>query len=334
MKVYILKRNSISIPEFGDVIQVECNQTMFSDFTNRTMIMRDKFLFFIFPNTPEFEEWIRHEDLQQSMGHYRYFPLFPIADFTERKIGDKTYLVHKDVENGDRETTKDYVLKNAKPAASSQQYHEDTTETESFVIEALQQLSIGNDGDATYHPLYKAWQSYRRNPSQLKSINDFGKYGMGLMILLSYGTVNDIDDRQQIASISYLFLSKAIIQKPSDVNLLKNRLILMITNHEAFEYTVSSVVNKGVGFIFSSLQPFKARDAMFKMEYADLSKDSRLLTIDLLSSKYKELRNKISTHFFGTNETDNSIIKSGEKHHTDVLKYIENKVLEEEDIDF
>lgn len=35
------------------------------------------------------------------------------------------------------------------------------TETERYVVEALTQLQAGNDGDATYHPLYKAWRSYR-----------------------------------------------------------------------------------------------------------------------------------------------------------------------------
>ena len=47
------------------------------------------------------------------------------------------------------------------------------TETEKFVVEALAQLSMGNDGDATYHPLYKAWRSYRYDPSQLNQIEDF-----------------------------------------------------------------------------------------------------------------------------------------------------------------
>lgn len=142
-------------------------------------------------------------------------------------------------------------------------------ETESLVVEALKQLSIGNDGDETYHPLYKSWRSYKDNPEQLKNIKDFGHYGMGLMIFLSYGTISDIDDRQQLASLAYLFISKAIKQNSANANLFKNRLLLMITNHEAFEYTVSSVVNKDQDFFSMNLMPFQARDAMFKMEYAD-----------------------------------------------------------------
>ena len=46
------------------------------------------------------------------------------------------------------------------------------TETERFVVEAMAQLSMGNDGDATYHPLYKAWRSYTNNPEQLNHIQD------------------------------------------------------------------------------------------------------------------------------------------------------------------
>jgi hypothetical protein len=186
-------------------------------------------------------------------------------------------------------------------------------ETESLVVEALKQLSIGNNGDETYHPLYKSWRSYKDNPEQLKNIKDFGHYGMGLMIFLSYGTISDIDDRQQLASLAYLFISKAIKQNSANANLFKNRLLLMITNHEAFEYTVSSVVNKDQDFFSMNLMPFQARDAMFKMEYADLSFNRALLSIDILASKYQDLQTKINSGFFGKESTNESIISTGMK---------------------
>lgn len=207
-------------------------------------------------------------------------------------------------------------------------------ETESWVVEALKQLSIGNNGDETYHPLYKSWRSYKDNPEQLKNIKDFGHYGMGLMIFLSYGTISDIDDRQQLASLAYLFISKAIKQNSANANLFKNRLLLMITNHEAFEYTVSSVVNKDQDFFSMNLMPFQARDAMFKMEYADLSFNRALLSIDILASKYKDLQTKINSGFFGKESTNESIISSGKSLHEQVLTYLEHKVLDEGDIDF
>jgi len=217
---------------------------------------------------------------------------------------------------------------------NSQNRITEITETEKLVMEALLQLSMGNDGDATYHPLYKAWRSFQNDPGQLKNIIDFGKFGMGLMIFLSYGTVSDIDDKQQLASVAYLFLSKAIQQSPSNVNLYKNRIILMISNHEAFEYTVSSVVNKDQGFIFSNLNPFKARDAMYKMEYADLLKSPQLLSIDMLAQRYMDLQNKISNDFFGPNQNNQTIRDKGLSLHQEILAYLEEKVLEDEDIDF
>lgn len=207
-------------------------------------------------------------------------------------------------------------------------------ETESLVVEALKQLSIGNNGDETYHPLYKSWRSYKDNPEQLKNIKDFGHYGMGLMIFLSYGTISDIDDRQQLASLAYLFISKAIKQNSAIANLFKNRLLLMITNHEAFEYTVSSVVNKDQDFFSMNLMPFQARDAMFKMEYADLSFNRALLSIDILASKYQDLQTKINSGFFGKESTNESIISSGKNLHEQVLTYLEHKVLDEGDLDF
>lgn len=207
-------------------------------------------------------------------------------------------------------------------------------ETESLVVEALKQLSIGNNGDETYHPLYKSWRSYKDNPEQLKNIKDFGHYGMGLMIFLSYGTISDIDDRQQLASLAYLFISKAIKQNSANANLFKNRLLLMITNHEAFEYTVSSVVNKDQDFFSMNLMPFQARDAMFKMEYADLSFNRALLSIDILASKYQDLQTKINSGFFGKESTNESMISSGKNLHEQVLTYLEHKVLDEGDIDF
>ena len=73
------------------------------------------------------------------------------------------------------------------------------TETEAFVNEALRQLDSGNDGDAVYHPLYKAWQSFVHNPAQLNEIQNHGKYGKGFLVFLLYGTINDIDEAQQIA---------------------------------------------------------------------------------------------------------------------------------------
>lgn len=219
-------------------------------------------------------------------------------------------------------------------ASPKKEQSDEITETEMFVKEALQQLSAGNDGDATYHPLFKAWRSFQRDPEQLKHIKDWGNFGMGLMIFLSYGTVSDIDDKQQLASVAYLFLSKAIKKSSHNINLYKNRLLLMISNHEAFEYTVSSVVNKDAGFMFMNLSPFKARDAMFKMEFADLLKGPQLLSVDILAQRYMDLQNKISNGFFGPDQDNAKVRDRGNELHQEILEYLENKVIEDVDLDF
>jgi len=216
---------------------------------------------------------------------------------------------------------------------------DDWNGSEKYVNEAIHQLSMGNDGDATYHPLYKAWRSFQSNPEELKNIQDYGKYGMGFMIFLSYGTVTILDDQQQLASIAYLFLSKALKKNPNNVNLLKNRLILMLSNAEALGYTVSSVVNKDKNIDTAWFDDwidykFKPRDAMLKMEFADLSKDKRLLTIDMLSNAHQSILRYLNEGNFGRDETERSIIMEGEQLHDEVLSYLDKRVIEEENIEF
>lgn len=209
------------------------------------------------------------------------------------------------------------------------------TDTEKFVQQALVQLSLGNDGDAVYHPLYNAWRSFQNNPDQLKHINDYENYGMGLMIFLTYGTVSDINIKQQIASISYLFISKAINESPRNINLYKKRLMLMISNHDALEYTISSVVNKGDSLIFMNFNPFKARDAMYKMEFSDILKDRQLLSINIIAERYSDLVLKIASGFFGADHKDaNIIVHEGTSLHNDVLTYLEDKVITQGNVDF
>ena len=208
---------------------------------------------------------------------------------------------------------------NSSIANASESYK--LTETETLVKEALSNLRAGRDGDDTYHPLFKAWRSFQRDPEQLQRIQDEGSFGMAFMIFLSFGTVSDIDDKQQLASIAYLFLSKAIEKNSNDVNLYKNRILLMMLNNEAFGYTVSSATNPGGGFdIFSmNLHPFESRDAMYKMEYADLMKSPQLLSVDMLSQRYSDLKYKIANGFFGQNQTSQTIIEKGRKEHTDII---------------
>lgn len=234
----------------------------------------------------------------------------------------------------DRNVDLEYRIRSSQQEATSTCAKKELTETEKFVNEALAQLQMGNDGDATYHPLYEAWRSCRYDPAQLSEIQNYGEYGKGLMIFLSFGTVSDIDDQQQLASLAYLFISKAINNKPMDCNLYKNRILLMLTNHEAFQYTVSSAVNTGDGLDFMGFSNFEGRDSMYKMEFADLNASPRLLLIDLFASKYRDLKLKIASNFFGQGKNEASIVTEGKALHAKVLAYLENKVIKYGNIDF
>ena len=73
---------------------------------------------------------------------------------------------------------------------------------------------------------------------------------------------------------------------------------------------------------------------IYKMEYVDLLKNPRLLSVDMLNERFSDLNNKISNGFFGQNQTSQTIIEKGLELHKKVLDYLNNKVLTEEDLDF
>lgn len=70
------------------------------------------------------------------------------------------------------------------------------------------------------------------------------------------------------------------------------------------------------------------------MEYADLSKDHRLLSVDIFAQAYQDLRSKVQSGFFGQSKSEASIITEGRNLHKEVLNYLVNKVIEKNDIEF
>jgi hypothetical protein len=203
-----------------------------------------------------------------------------------------------------------------------------------LVEDALSKLQMGIDGDAVYHPLYKAWRAIQNEPSCLKEITNKGVIGNGLLVFLSFGTVSDINDRQQILSLAYLLISETIENEPQNINLIKNRLLVMLQDEEAFQFTVSSVVNKDSGFDFMGFSQYNSRDTLLKMIYADLAKSTTLRSIPLLSSTYTDLEGKISDNFFGANKSKSDIIGEGNNYHQEVLSYLREKVFTNKDLDF
>lgn len=242
-------------------------------------------------------------------------PMLPITKRIYEFYGDMTEL--DDLSDESREMFDDLL----------------PTETEQYVMEAFTQAAMGNEGDAIYHPLYKAWRSYQADPSQLQRVKDAAAYGLGLLQFLLFGTIDDIDIQQQIASISYMFLSKAIEDDSLNSDLYLRRLLLIQHSRNAFEYTVSSVVNEGADLFSMSMFPFTQRDALYKMEYADLTSNPALMNIDIFRNRKYDLDKKIQNNFFSGKDAYDVILE-GKELHKKILRYIEYKVLECEDIDF
>ena len=207
-------------------------------------------------------------------------------------------------------------------------------QVEILAQEAMDNLKRGNDGDAVYHPMFKAWREIQRNPSSLKDVHDKSIVGNGLFVFISYGTVQDIDDRQQILSLAYLLISDALQSNPNDLNLIRNRLLIMLQDREAFQYTVSSATNKGGGFDFMGLSQFESRDALLSMIYSDLSKSAAFRSIPILNSQFIDLERKIDSGFFGQNKTRSSVAAEGQHNHSKVFTFLSDKVYDNEDVDF
>ena len=216
---------------------------------------------------------------------------------------------------------------------------------EVYVERGLKLLELGREYDAI-EPFSKIATELRRCPSVLQRIENDSNFSSALVAFLSYGTIDDIDRKQQIASVAYLFASKAMKSKNvkndalpihshfgNDVGNRINRLIIMIEDRESFNYTVSTVVNKGADI----LDPFfmiNRRFALDKMIFADL----KAIPLNILGNTFPGLMNEFMhiRHRLGVDDgaNENAIIKEGEELHNQVYEYLYEKVLTNEDVEF
>ena len=201
---------------------------------------------------------------------------------------------------------------------------------EELAQQAMSCLQSGNDGDAVYHPMFIAWKEIQQNPSLLKEVQDKALVGNVLAILISYGKVQSIDDRQQIISLAYMMLSEAIEKNPTNLNIIRNRLLVMLYDKEAFRYTISSAINKNSDFDFMRLPQFKSNYALDTMIYSDLSKSPAFKNIPILHDACVDIERKIDN----AHKDRATIIADGEKNHSMVLTFLLEMVYDKKDIDF
>lgn len=209
------------------------------------------------------------------------------------------------------------------------------TDVEKYAMQSMQLLKSGNESEA-YSSCVNCYAAFKYSPEVLRNVRDYENVGMSLLTLLTFDTIDDIDVQQRIASVSYLFLSKGLQDNPENINMYRCRFLLLHMYHEPFQYTVMSALNLNSGFdFFGGMSSFTARDAMHAMKFADLQDCPMLSRIDSTFVKAEQdLRQKISSGFFGNNESNDSFAERGRKNHAKLLQYLENMVLENADIDF
>ena len=212
-----------------------------------------------------------------------------------------------------------------------------TLAVERYAIEGLGKLQAGQHGDAVYHPLYKCWDEFRRNPEVLREVTNYFSVGYGLALFLDFGTVSDIDFRQQISSVAYLFLSKAIKKEDShSLSAYRSRSLLLKDHKEALGYTVANILDRPFDYlsILGAMHQFEKRDSLYKMEYADLTVINGVPSSPDFKARQREFDDMIASGFFGKDETPATIVRKGRELHGKLLAYLEKRVLTEGDIDF
>ena len=210
------------------------------------------------------------------------------------------------------------------------------TDVEIKAIKGISLLKQGKSEEA-YNELLDAYLSLKRDVPQLKLVKNYEEVGVSLFLLLTYGTIDDIDIKQRISSISYMFLSKALNEAPDNANCAKHRVMLLDYCKDSIQYTAMSALNLCGGFGLMSLgamPEIRSRDALYMMKYYDLKSFPILRRHNEFFSKMEDdLDEKIAQSFFGP-RTKDDVLEKGRQNHVKMLEYIENQVLEDEDIDF
>ena len=210
------------------------------------------------------------------------------------------------------------------------------TDIEIKAIKGISLLKQGKSEEA-YNELLDAYLSLKRDVPQLKLVKNYEEVGVSLFLLLTYETIDDIDIKQRISSISYMFLSKALNEAPDNANCAKHRVMLLDYCKDSIQYTAMSALNLCGGFGLMSLgamPEIRSRDALYMMKYYDLKSFPILRMHDEFFSKMEDdLDAKIAQSFFGP-KTKDDVLEKGRQNHAKMLEYIENQVLEDEDIDF
>lgn len=182
------------------------------------------------------------------------------------------------------------------------------------------------------------YRSIKNKPEQLRIVEDYENVGRAFLLMLDSELTVDIDSLQFIVSIGYLCTSLAIEDNKENLNMYKDRLLLLHFGHTPFRFTIMEALNLISANLLSMSNRFadlKARDAIYKMEMIDLENNPALCSkIDFYQNRKNELDEMIKEEFFLPDRTKENVLVSGKLNHQTVLTYLENKVIVSGDIDF
>lgn len=209
---------------------------------------------------------------------------------------------------------------------------------EILVQEAIKYIECENTRDANIS-LVNLYRTVQSNPSCLQSVNDYAIIGKGFTLMLCNQLSDDIDTLQTISSIAYLCLSRAIEQQPNNFNLYKDRLLVMNIGYDAFKYTVMSVLEQGMdGFsnlMFQSRADILSRNALWEMEFTDIERHPSIcISFPFFEDRKQFILDKIQRQFFLPAKTITEVKAHGQVLHNKTYKYLTERILIDEDIDF
>ncbi|WP_166386830.1 hypothetical protein [Polaribacter sp. 11A2H] len=202
---------------------------------------------------------------------------------------------------------------------------------------AIQLYGKGNKKE-TIPLLLDVYRSVKRDPQQLKFVEDYENLGNCFLVMLDIELSDDVDILQMMVSVGYLCTSLAIEDNSENIKIYQTRLLLLRIGNIPFRYTVMEALNltsKGLFSMSSNLAVLKARDAIYKMEMIDLENNPKLCYLEDFFKKRKDkLKEMVDDDFFIPERTLINVLISGTKNHQELLTYIENKVIVNGDIDF
>lgn len=218
-------------------------------------------------------------------------------------------------------------------------YHNDNSSEPEFVALAREVNSQYERGVITNgrRLLIDIYDNVRFNPEQLKNVKDYSSLGASFLLMVDLGLSDDIDTLQMMTSVGYLCMSKAIEKEPNDLNLYKFRILLLKAGHEPFLYTVMEALDIDTNpySVMGGMASIYARDAIYKMEIADLELNPNLYKrVPFFMQRKKEFDEMIDQKFLSTHKTRKTIIETGLENHKKVTAHLEKKILDNEDLDF